>query len=279
MGSDNDEAVAKRASNPRPDDRFYVPMGTIIQLPAEEAVKWVTQQLESSAALRILHNHFSKEGYTFHIERSKVFVTAARDTKNNTVPSVLGILPSFVPTTAADRGHSAVGISVHDSGYAIAASVSVSHAPFEVTEFTLHEIEPGTRRIVSSTLSADAIIDDSVATLASRMHAPRVPKAGSAAARDVAAEAHLERFTVIDKGNQGQMIGAVVHQLLADNYSKSLFPPEYATALSMQTSVFQKFAFATSARFEGTVLGLTLCTSSSTSSNICTSTSTSTIEV
>lgn len=259
------------------DNDFVVPENTIVQLPAVEAAKWMGQQFASSTALKILHDHFLKDGYVFHLERSKVFVNASRDTKGNTVASVLGILPSFVPATAADKGHPAVGISVHDSGYALAVAVNVSHKPFGVTDFTLYEIVPGKREIIKSTISAETINEEPLDKLAGQLHPPSVPKAKAKLTK--ASAAAIAKFTVIDKGDQGLMIGTVVQQLLADKYSKSLFPPEYASAISLQTPTFQKFAFATSARFKGTVLGLTASTSTSTSSNICTSTSTSTIEI
>lgn len=254
---------------------WAIPRGRILQLPPEEAVKWMERMLSSSAALKILHKQFVGEGYTFYLERSKVFVTASRDSKDNVVPSVLGILPSFVPVTSTDSGHPAVGISVHHSGYALATSVHVDHKPFGVTEFTLHEIDPKTKQIKTSTLPADVVANGSVQELAKRLHAPMIPRADDAGV----ASSGFDSFSTIGPGDQGLLIGAVVQQLLADDYSRALFPPEYARAISMQTPTFQKFALASRERFRGTVLGLTLCTSSSTSSNICTSTSTSTIEI
>lgn len=263
------------------DDNWNVPQGRILQLPSEEAVKWMERMLSSSTALKLLHKHFADQGYTFYLERSKVFVLSARDTHNNVVPSVLGILPSFVPVTSVDTGHSAVSISVHHSGYALATSVQVDHKPFGVTEFTLHEIDPATMSITSSTLSADAVASGSIGELAKKLHAPFVPRAEAKGTEIASDEARrkLDKFTVIGPGEQGMIIGVIVQQLLSDNYSRALFPPEYARAISMQTPTFQKFALATRERFIGTMLGITLSTSSSTSSNICTSTSTSTIEL
>lgn len=264
MNSNDDKSAH---ANPC-EDGWSLPQGRILQLPSEEATKWIERMLATSKAFQLLHKHFISEGYTFYPERAKVFVSTALDAQNNIVPSILGIIPSFVPTTAVDAGHPAVGISVHHSGYALATSVKVDHKPFGVTEFTLHEVEPKTRQIKTSTLSADAVVGGSIGELAKRLHAPPVGPGDK-----------MEKFTVIGPGEQGQLIGAVVHQLLADSYSRALFPPEYARALRMQTPTFQKFAFITRERFRGTVLNLTLSSSTSTSSNICTSTSTSTIEI
>ena len=71
------------------------------------------------------------------------------------------------------------------------------------------------------------------------------------------------------------MISLTVDTLLSDKFSKGIFPPAYASAISAQVPVFQKFAFATGrvlAEGEGGSHDTNLCTS--TSCNICTSTST-----
>jgi len=260
------------------ENNWNIPQGKILQLHSEEAVKWMERMLSSSTTLKLLHKYFVKQGYVFYPERSKVFVNSARDPRNNIVPSVLGILPSFVPVTSVDAGHSAVGISVHHSGYALATGVKIDHRPFGVTEFTLYEVDPSSRGVKSSTLTADEVASGSIEELAKRLHAPFVPRADADDA-DVGSEGlgKLSTVSAIGPGEQGLLIGAIVQQLLADNYSKALFPPEYARALSMQTPTFQKFALASRARFMGTVLGINLCSSSSTSSNICTSTSTSSV--
>ncbi|MFD3002860.1 hypothetical protein ACFS7Z_21005 [Pontibacter toksunensis] len=254
-----------------------IPQGKILQLPSDEAVKWVKNMLDTSATFKLIYDYFIKKGYTFYPERAKVFVNIARSGEDEVVPSVLGILPSFVPTTSADDSHPAVGISIHHSGYAIATSVNVSHRPFGVTEFTLHEVEPKTKKVVTSTLSTEEIGRESVNELAKRMHTPFVPKKGAEVSKEERKK--INSFSAIDPGEQGLLINSVVQQLLADNYSRSLFPPQYARALNTQTPTFQKFAFVTRERFQGTVLGVTLSSSTSTSSNICTSTSTSTIEI
>jgi hypothetical protein len=259
------------------DREFPVPQGKILQLPPAEAMQWMQRMADTSQAVKLLRKEFEGQGYRFYFERSKVFVTAARDPNGDTVPSVLGILPSFVPVTSVDAGHSAASISVHHSGYALATSVHVDHRPFGVTEFTLHEIDPSTRAIKTSTVSADDVVNTPVSQLASRLHAPFVPRGESE--RGGQGTRGLGEFSAIGPGEQGLLIGTVVQQLLAEDYSRALFPPEYARAIRMQTPTFQKFALATRERFVGTVLGLTLCTSSSSSSNICTSTSTSTIEL
>ncbi len=157
-----------------------------------------------------------------------------------------------------------MSISFHLSGYAIAVSVNVSHKPFGVTSFTLHEVQAG--KVVSSTLSLRKVNTDTAAAIASQLHAPVVAKRP----RD---------FPAMSVDDQGLMLSSVVRQLLQENFSQHFFPPAYATAIAAQTPSFQKFGLAINERFRGTVLGITASTSSSTSSNICTSTSTSTVEI
>jgi hypothetical protein len=251
------------------DEVFSVPRGDLLQMPGDAAMKWVQQQFETSRALNILHDHFSKQGFTFLVERAKVFAYMGRDGADKVTASVLGVLPSFVPTTSADAAHSAVGISVHDSGYAIATGVNVSHKPFGVTDFTLYEIDPRNRSVVSSSVSLQELRESPLERTAERLGRPVTPEVAT----------QRLQFTSMSPGDQGLLIGTVIQQLLGDKFSRSLFPPEYAQALNMQIPTFQKFAFATRARYSGTGLNITLSTSSSTSSNICTSTSTSTIGI
>lgn len=73
-----------------------------------------------------------------------MFVSIASDATGKLIPSVLGVVPSFVAVTTVDKEHPAVGISVNHTGdaVAVAATVTVSHSPFGVTDFTLHVIDP-----------------------------------------------------------------------------------------------------------------------------------------
>jgi hypothetical protein len=156
---------------------------------------------QTSAAFKLLHDRFSGEGYTFYFERSKVFLHSARDAAGKVTPSVIGILPSFVPATAADPGHSAVGISVHDSGYAIACSVEVNHNPFGVTDLSLHEIDPAKKTVVTSPVNVTDVATDPLDRVAARMWAPFVPRAGAKTSKAV--QERFSRFTVMSPGDQG----------------------------------------------------------------------------
>lgn len=245
-------------------DRFKLPKGSVLQLSGAVSANWVRQQLETNEPFRMLHDYFSGQGFSFRLERSKVFVQTARGTSDSLVPAILGILPSFVPTTSVDKGHAAVGISVHHLGSAVATKVMVSHEPFGVTEFTLYEIDPSTKEIISSDLSAERLLEMTVEDVAGALHKPSIPGKST-------------DFAILDEPNQAFMIGSVINQLLRDRYSSSLFPPAYASALRSEVPAYQKFALATSLRYDRLGLEIEFCTSSSTStsSNICTSTSTS----
>ena len=242
---------------------------SLIHLPEADSLKWVTQQLATNANLKTLHDHFQAQGFVFYLERAQVFVSMARDAAGNLIPAVLGILPSFVPTTAVDKSHLAVGISVNHTGDAVAATVNVNHSPFGVTDFTLHVIDHNTKEIVETTLSKDDIVMESLKTLAEKIRGPFGGTKSSKGKGTTTATA-----SGIDQGDQAAMISITIHTLLSDKYSKGLFPPAYAAALSAQIPIYQKFAFIVGRPImakegEG---GVTICTS--TSSNICTSTST-----
>jgi hypothetical protein len=263
-------ASAQHESMQPSQNQFSVATGGLLQLSSEDAAAWVQAQLNISRPLQVLHRRFVADGFAFYVERAKVFVHSARDLSDTVRASVLGILPSFVPATAADPGHPAVGISIHDSGYAIAAGVNVSHRPFGVTDFTLYELNPNNGEIVSSSVSLEDLVEESIDDVALRLGRPTIPDDQ----RD-----SLRSFTVMSPADQGMLIGSVIQQLLEDNLSRAFFPPEYAQALNLQTPAFQKFAFATRQRFLGTMTQAGYCTSTSTSCNVCTSTSTSTSKI
>ncbi|WP_426242946.1 hypothetical protein [Nocardioides sp. LHG3406-4] len=257
--------------------KFNVPRGSLLQLPDNEARHWFDQKLKTSPSFAALYRAFLKEKYAFYFERGKVFVYTGLDSSGMLRPRVLGVLPSFIPATSADASHRAVGISIDHSGYALATSVDVGHRPFGVREFTLHQWDPKKKKLSSATLSAKDVADDAIDKLAKRLPEAALAKKGSSVS--TADKERLKTYAEMAPGDQGMMIGAVVRQLLGDKYSKSLFPPEYARAISMQTPTMQKFAFAARARFENALVDVTLSTSSSTSSNICTSTSSSTFDL
>ena len=56
--------------------RWGIPHGSVLQLPADHALRYVESALETSKSCRILHDEFEKEGYAFYLERAKVFVFA-----------------------------------------------------------------------------------------------------------------------------------------------------------------------------------------------------------
>lgn len=244
--------------------RFSVSKGNILQLPASAANTWIKQQLERNEPFRTLYEYFTEQRFVFHIERAKVFVQMGTGSRGDDVPAVLGILPSFVPASSADKGHPAVGISIHDRGSAVATRVMVSHKPYGVTDLTLFEVNPETRQVISSDMTMDKLLDMSTEELADAIHKPVLA-------------AKSTRVAVLDPANQAVMVGAVINQLLRDRFSSTLFPPEYASALRSEIPAYQKFALATSLRYDRLGLEIEFCTSSSssTSSNICTSTSTS----
>jgi hypothetical protein len=244
--------------------RFSVSKGNILQLPASAANTWIKQQLDTNEPFKILYDYFTDQRFVFHIERAKVFVQMGTGSRGTETPAVLGILPSFVPVSSADKGHPAVGISIHDRGNAVATRVMVSHQPYGVTDFTLFEVNPETREVVSSDMTMDKLLDMSTEEVAESIHKPVLA-------------AKSTNFSVLDPANQGVMVGAVINQLLRDRFSATLFPPEYASSLRSQIPAYQKFALATSLRYDRLGLEIEFCTSSSssTSSNICTSTSSS----
>ena len=153
-----------------PQESALGPRSSLIHLPEADALQWITQQLAKNNSFKLLHRHFEDLGFTFYLERSQVFVSIGSDASGKLIPSVLGIVPSFVPVTPIDKEHSAVGISVNHTGDAVAATVTVSHSPFGVTDFTLHVIDPETEKIRETSLSTIEIAESSLADLSAKLN-------------------------------------------------------------------------------------------------------------
>lgn len=253
-----------------------MPEGSMIQLSNADAIAYMKSMLKRSEIFKQLHDEFTKQGFKFIFERAKVFMysTVLESDDKDTAPAisanVLGILPSYILTSAAEPYHQAVSISVHNSGYALATSVRVDHKPFGITEFTLHELNSD-RKIISNSMKADE--------LESGLQAHQLAeKLGAAAPAKVSDKNHATPHP----GDQATMVAITFSQLQRDKYVRPLYPIEGARALMAQIPLMQQFGNAAYARFGGRFpggLSINLCTSSSTSSNVCTSTSTSSIEL
>jgi hypothetical protein len=265
-----------------PSDKFSE--GSILQLSSSDAAIYMKNMLKRSETFKQLYDEFTKKGFTFYFERAKVFLYSAEViTKENDAlesgisSNILGILPSYILTSAAEPYHEAVSISVHNSGFAIATSVRVDHKPFGITDFTLHEVISKEKKIVSNTLKAD---DLQTGLKASDL----AEKFGDAASLKNASQPKLKEgvHAALHPSDQATMVALTFSQLLRDKFVRPLYPVEGARTLMGQIPLMQQFGNATYTRFQsrfGAPLSINLCTSSSSSSNICTSTSTSSIEL
>ncbi len=81
-----------------------LPKGTLIQMPQNKARLLSQRKLKQKSALKDLHDHFSGQGFRFYPQRVRMFTYLGED-GDKMIPSVLGIVPSFVPVTAADTKH------------------------------------------------------------------------------------------------------------------------------------------------------------------------------
>jgi hypothetical protein len=75
---------------------------------------------------------------------------------------IIGIVPSYIISTAADPFHIAASLVVHHGGFAIAGSVRVEHNPFRISEFTVHEVKDD-QSIGEFTIRADQLCSLSAA--------------------------------------------------------------------------------------------------------------------
>lgn len=247
---------------------------SIQQLQSEAATAFMKQMYARSNPFKTLVDLFSSRGLQFYFERSKVFlyVNALTPPKNEPCDetagqpfgvsaNLMGILPSFVAARRCDDQHVAVGIVVHGAGGAVATSVKVQHQPFQVVEFTLHEL-------TGDGVNERTVTTAELATLSVDEIAERLGKV------TVRQDQFPPNSAPPSVRQREQMIAGSLEQILADPFASPLYRPDGPRTLLAQLPLVQKFSAANAARYTAGSGGFDLCLATSSSCcNGCTTTS------
>lgn len=241
----------------------YIPTASLMQLPQADSVEYIKRMERISSNFEILHRHFTKTGLTFHFDRAKVYVYTTGPSEKIS-PNIIGIVPSYIISTAADPFHIAASLVVHHGGFAIAGSVRVEHNPFRISEFTVHEVKDD-QSIGEFTIRADQLCSLSAAEVNKFLGRPPI----------------TERHKwggggVMGPGEQSTVASIFFQEVSQDKYVRSFYPPNGLDALKAQIPLMQKFASVNYLRYQGVGAaeegkGTSFCTSTSCSCNICTS--------
>ena len=242
---------------------LQIPTTSLMQLPQADSVEYVKRMAKTSGNYDVLHRHFTKAGLTFHVDRAKVYVYTTGPSERIT-PNIIGIIPSYIVSSAADPFHVAASLVVHHGGFAIAGSVRVEHNPFRISEFTVHEVKEGDK-LSEFTIRADQLSSLSAAEVNKFLGRPPIT------------ERHKwSGGGVLGPGEQATVASVFFHEVSQDKYVRSFYPPSGLDALKAQIPLMQKFAAVNYLRYQGVFeteegKGTSFCTSTSCSCNICTS--------
>jgi hypothetical protein len=227
--------------------------------------------------------HLEGQGFHFAEERATAFLYGAPAMLPDGSPggfsaNVLGILPTSTPISPHDESHRAAAVSIHHGGFALAASVTVLHRPYRVTEFTLYELDtrnvpgpdtagqqqPARVSIVTRVVSAEELQALTPEEIAGKLgQPPQNPALWDAG------------MATPDSARQAELVAATLQRLLTDTVAESTYDRGAVRELLRQTPLAQTFAVANFGRFNNLFRKINLCTSTSTSCQACSSSSTS----
>lgn len=250
MFADSRRAEAAVAT---PAPMMEMPASRLRQLEPAQAQSWLRQQLTSNTRAQSFQRAFEQQKYQFIAERAKVYTVG-----NQTV----AILPSYIPAKRTDASHRSVSISISSAG-TVAAGALISHSPkFEVTEFTIYDLDDSGALVTGPTISASSLTSAPPEQILLRFRPPAVKPAF--------ATSNLSGASAADLNTISDMF---YRQVLADKYASPLYPPAGVTSMLAQIPVIQKFSAVAGAYYargiDAKLKPTVACTS--TSSNACTS--------
>jgi hypothetical protein len=192
------------------------------QLEPTQGLGWLRNQLTTNVRAQRFQQAFEAQKYQFIIERAKVYVVG-----NQT----LAILPSYVPAKRTDASHRSVGIAISSAG-TVAAGALISHSPqFEVTEFTIYDLDEAGALVNGPTISASSLTSAAPEQLAQKFKMPAVKPSFTTS--------NLSGASVSDLDKVSDMF---FRQVIADQYSSPLYPPAGMASMLAQIPLMQKFS-------------------------------------
>jgi hypothetical protein len=247
--------------------------GTLVLLPTQVAADYMRQRLLPDPTFQTFYQHFTQQGMQFVPERVQLAM-GVRPSQPGvplppSLPFLLAIVPSFRPFDRNAPSHEAASIIVlreRQVNSVLASSVTVAHRPFQIASFTVLELNR-TGKLVSRSINRTQLTALSAEQLARVLGPPDLRPTASDGEVPVPAE------------NDALSLASLAYRnLLLDNFARPLYPPAGLQSLLADTSLVQKWALINRRRYQqgDSGLGFSLCTSSSSSCNGCSSSSSST---
>jgi hypothetical protein len=249
---------------------------TLVLLPTAVAADYLRQRLLPDPAFQIFYRHFTGQGMQFIPERVQLAM-GVRPSQPGvplppSLPFLLAIVPSFRPFDRNAASHEAASIIVlreRRVNSVLASSVIVDHRPFRIASFTMLELNEE-RQIVSRSLNRAQLTTLTADQAARVLGAPAVRVSDSD-----------EEAPVPSENDSVSLAALAYRNLILDNFARPLYPVAGLQSMLTDTSLVQKWTLINRKRYQesGSARGISLCCSSSSSCNGCSSSSTSTIDL
>jgi hypothetical protein len=249
--------------------------GTIMMLPQGHSARLMESLLLPNPTFRAFYDHFQSHGMRFLPDRVKAAMYVPPTDSGGPFavsPTLLVIVPSFVPMSLDGPSHEAASISVVSQGNrlgAVATQVRVGHNPFAILSFSIGERDEG-GKITWKQVDPTEVEKMSAVDLAKTLGPPFFD------------ENRNERIPNMSEKDMLNLATLVYRTLITDKGVSPPYPPAGLQSLIRETSLVERWTLTQSLRYgtlntSGTPVPMwsLACTSTSTSCQGCSSCSTS----
>jgi len=240
----------------------------IADLPPDFTQAFWTQVVVHDERVKILMSSLESDGFRFIPDRVKAFSAVSRVVS----PSPAGILtvaPSFRPFAPTDPSHEAWSIVSLYNGCihsVFAAGVTVDHSTWQISSYTVLEFDP--KGVLYKRSIPRFILRAGPQAIAAELGPPIVDP-----------QQWHPAFAAPDIESAVQLSTALFREWINDRYAQPLYPPGAIPRLLNDAPLMEAVVRAQARRYQRATRRITLCCSTSTSSNACTSCSTSTFSI
>ncbi len=240
----------------------------IADLPPDFTQAFWTQVVRPDQRVELLMSSLESAGFQFIPDRVKAF-SAVSGVDSPSPAGILSVAPSFRPFAPTDPSHEAWSIVSLYNGCihtVFAAGVTVDHSTWQISRYTILEFDPSgnlyERSIPRRTLAAGP------QAIAAELGPPIVDP-----------QQWHPAFAAPDIESAVQLSTALFREWINDRYARPLYPPGAIPRLLNDAPLMEAVVRAQARRFQQAARRITICCSTSTSCNACTSCSTSTFSI
>jgi hypothetical protein len=240
----------------------------IADLPPDFTQAFWTQVVRPDPRVGLLMSRLEREGFQFIPERIRAF-SAVSSPRTSKPAGILCIAPSFKAFPPGALSHDAWSIVSLYNGCihtVFAAGVTVDHRAWQISRYTILEFDPS-GNLYERSIPRDTLLAGPQA-IAAELGPPIVDP-----------QQWHPAFAAPDIASAVQLSTALFREWINDRYARPLYPPGAIPRLLNDAPRMEAVVRAQSIRYQQATSSVTICCSTSTSCNACSSCSTSTFTV